>query len=154
MLADAVEGGRRVSARLQETLAQLADKLPFDADGLEALDRFGRVETDALLMQFMNMVAIVQDQLVRSILFAADEEVEGRTRIDHRNAAEKLGAWPPGLDFATVVRARNSLAHQYPHDPAKQASLINEVAAATPIALAAFRGMADYVARRYPELRR
>lgn len=152
MLAEAVEAARRLQRRLRRTLGTLDARLPFDADRLAALDEDGQMAADALLMQFINLVAIVQDRLMRSILFAAGEDVEGQTRIDRRSTAEKLDAWPPGLDFGIVARARNTLAHQYPHDPAKQVVIVNGVLGAIPLAMKAADAMLSYVARRHPDL--
>lgn len=151
MMADAVAAGRRVSARLQAGLDALAPRLPLDGDALANLDELSLKEVDSLLLQFMNMVSIVQGQLIRTVVRASGQDVGHMSPIDFVNAAEKLGAWPPGLGFKAVAEARNRLAHQYPHDPVRQAALVNQIVAAAPLALGAFRRLSDYVAQRHPE---
>jgi hypothetical protein len=69
------------------------------------------MQVDSLLMQFSNLVALVQDQLIRGVLLVVEEPLEGRSRLDQRLAAEKLGALPPGLDVPSMINARNRIAH-------------------------------------------
>lgn len=151
MMTNAVVGGRRVSARLEASLHSLGPLLSFNGDALSRLDDERLMQVDSLLLLFMNMVSIVQGQLIRTVVRTSGQDVGGMMPIDFVNAAEKLGAWPPSLDVKTVVEARNRLAHQYPHDPVRQAALVNQIAEAAPLALAAFRRLDEYVAERHPE---
>ncbi len=143
-ILDAIRSGTNSKAHIREALSNLESVLPIDADGIARFDRARRLEAESLLLNFGNLVAVIQDHLIRSILIAADETVDGRSRLDHRNTAEKLGALPPGLAFQDVANARNQLAHQYPADPDKQATLFNQVATAARIAIEAFDGLAAY----------
>ena len=43
-----------------------------------------------------------------------------------------------------MIDTRNTLAHQYPADPAKQADLVNAVTLASATAIAAFDALAAY----------
>lgn len=148
LISDAVEAGERTRARLLRVMEELAPKMPIRAEQLAALDWIDQLRTDSLLLQFNNMVAVVQDQLLRTILVKAEEPVERASRIDQRNMAEKIGAIPAGIDFRAIADARNEIAHQYPADPASRARLVNEVAAAAPEIIRAFDGLLAYVRQR------
>ena len=95
------------------------------------------MQIDSLLMQFSNHS--------RRRAGSADPRCAARRRraarrplrIDQRHMAEKLEALPPGVDFPAMINARNRIAHQYPANSAKQAEIINQVAAAVPVALSA-----------------
>lgn len=147
IIRDAIRSGTNAKAHIQEALSNLAPFLPVDPDRIAAFDRPRRLEAESLLLNFGNLVAVIQDQLIRSILIASEEKVEGRSRLDHRHTAEKLGALPDGLAFQDMVDVRNRLAHQYPADPIKQAALVNGVASAAVTAMAAFDGLAAYANR-------
>ena len=144
LVADAVSGGHQTGKRLRETLTELEPKLPFDASVIDRLSPIERFMVDSLLLQYGNMVAIVQDQLVRGLLLVAEGRLETRNREAQRLRAEQLGIIPAGLGFAAMAEARNRVAHHYPDDPAKQALAINEVAAAIPLAIEAFDALAAY----------
>lgn len=144
LLDDAVVAGRAVRERLIEALAFVEPRLPLGAEDLEELDRPGRLELDSLIVCFSNLVAVVQDQLIRSILVLEEEWSPRLTRIDQRNLVEKLGGLPPGLAYEAMIDTRNALAHLYPHRPDRQAEAVNAIAAASRTALAAFEGLAAY----------
>lgn len=144
LVADAVTGGRTTMRRLQELLTDLGDKLPLDAETIRSLARADRLATDSLLLQFGNMVAIVQDQLLRGILLARDGRLETRDRSQQRLHAEATGIIPAGFPFEAIARIRNQVAHQYPADPARQASIVNAAAAAVPEAIRTFEALAAY----------
>lgn len=144
LVADAVAGGRRAEGRLERTLSELRDTLPLDAVRIESLSRIQQLETDSLLLQFSNLAAIVRDQLLRAILLAQDGKLQSRERPEQQLRAEELGIIPKGLAFEAIAKARNRVAHQYPADPAKQAEIVNQVAAAVPLAIQAFDALATY----------
>lgn len=144
LVREAIRSGTNSKSHIQEALSNLQAVLPVDADAIARFDRPRRLEAESLLLNFGNLVAVIQDQLIRSILISANEKVEGLSRLDHRHIAEKLGALPAGLAVQAMADARNQLAHQYPADPDKQAALVNRVAAAAATAIAAFDGLAAY----------
>lgn len=144
LVADAVEGGRKATIRLRQTLADLSPTLPLNGVRIEELSRMEELLTDSLLLQYNNLFAIVQDQLVRGLLLATTGTLGSRNREDQRLRAEELGVVPKGLDFHTMAEARNSVAHQYPADPVRQAAVVNGVAAAVPLVIEAFEALAAY----------
>lgn len=146
LVADAVEGGRKAKIRLRQTLADLGPTLPLDGVKIEGLSRIEELLTDSLLLQYNNLFAIVQDQLVRGLLLATTGTLGSRNRDDQRLRAEELGIVPKGLDLRTMAEARNRVSHQYPADPVKQAAVVNDVATAVPLVIEAFDALADYAA--------
>ena len=148
LLEEALASGERTKSRLLRVLQELAPCLPMTASSVEALDWFGQLRTDGLLLQFNNLVAVVQDQLIRNVLLASEEPVQRLSRIDQRHVAEKIGALPEGIDFQAIVDARNGIAHQYPADLNDQALVINKVAEAAPHLLRAFDALATFVRER------
>lgn len=147
LLHDALASGRKVRARLGETLAEIQPMLPFDSARVDTFDRSASLLTDSLMLQFSNLVAIVQDQLVRTILLAAGQPLEKRSRADQRKAAETIGAIPPGIDFEALATARNRMSHQYPADPDKQAAMLNEVVMTIPVAFFAYDALERHAER-------
>lgn len=144
LVADAVEGGRKGTLRLRQTLDLLSGSLPVDAGTLESMRLEEQFRLDSLLLQYNNLFAIVQDQLVRGLLLATTGTLGSRNREDQRLRAEELGIVPKGLDFKSMAEARNSVSHQYPADPVKQAAVVNRVAAAVPLVIEAFEALAAY----------
>lgn len=144
LVADAVEGGRKGILRLRQTLSLLSDSLPVDAGTLEGMRIEEQFRLDSLLLQYNNLFAIVQDQLVRGLLLATTGTLGSRNREDQRLRAEELGIVPKGLDFKSMAEARNSVSHQYPADPVRQAAVVNGVAAAVPLVIEAFEALAAY----------
>lgn len=144
VIRDAISSGQNAKAHIREALVELRPVLPVDAKAVAGFDRGRRLEAESLLLNFGNLVAVIQDQLIRAILIASNERVQGQSRLDHQHTAEKLGALPDGLPFQAMIDTRNTLAHQYPADPAKQADIINAVDSASATAIAAFDGLAAY----------
>lgn len=148
LLSEALRSGERTKVNLTRLLAELSPNLPMTAAMIDSIEWLGRLRTDSLLLQFNNMVATVQDQLIRGILLAAEEPVARQSRVDQRNVAEKLGALPDGIDFKAIIDARNGIAHQYPADLAIQAGVINDAAKAATDLIRAFDGLAAYIRGR------
>lgn len=148
VLAEALHSGEATKLKLRRLMSELAPHIPLTADTLIARSWELELRTDSLLLQYTNMVAIVQDGMIRSILLAEAEPVARLSRLDQRHTIEKLGALPDGLALDRAANARNSIAHQYPDDAAYQAGMVNEVAEMTPTVIAAFDGLAEYARRR------
>lgn len=148
MLADALGSGEIATFRLRRVSSELLPDLPLTPHRIGSLTWDEQLRTDSLLLQFDNLVAIVQDQLIRGTLVAEGEPVAQLSRLDQRHVAEKIGALPNGLDLERIANARNAIAHRYPANADYQAAIINEVVTLTPMLIAAFEGLAEYVRRR------
>ena len=148
MVAEAVAAGSTIRSRLLRSTAILTDLFPLTGDVIGRFDHRMLVETDSFVLQFSNMVAVVQDRLMRALLTAEQEDVAGRSRLDRLHTAQKLGALPEDIAFAAMLDARNRIAHTYPNEPDKQAIILNKVWMAAPEAIRAFDEMAGYAARR------
>ena len=144
MISDAIVSGHRTRQRLAEVLDDLRPKLPLDEGSVRNLSRLELLLVDSLLLQYSNLVATVQDQLIRALLLAIEGALPSRQREEQRERAQALGMLPADIDFKAIAAARNAVAHNYPGQPAKQASAINEVVAAVPLALRAFDSLAHY----------
>jgi hypothetical protein len=141
MIAEAIEAGLLTRQRLAEVLDDLRPKLPLDEERIRGLSRLERLLADSLLLQFGNLVATIQDQLIRTLLLAREGSLPSRKREEQRERAQALGMLPADIDFKAIADARNVVAHNYPGQPAKQARAINEVVAAVPVALRAFEAL-------------
>lgn len=148
MVEEAIASGLLTRKRLTEVLDDLRPKLPLDEDKVRGLSRLERLLADSLLLQFGNLVATIQDQLIRTLLLASDGALPSRRRDAQRERAQALGILPDDIDFKTIADARNAVAHNYPGQPAKQARAINEVVAAVPVALRAFEALLRYAERK------
>ena len=148
LLAEALRSGDLAKQKLGRLLSELSPDLPLTPARVGSLTWDEQLRTDSLLLQFNNLVAIVQDQMIRGVLLAEEEPVARLSRLDRRHAAEKFGALPDGVDLERIADARNNVADQHPADAEHQASIINEVATLTPMLIIAFDELADFARRR------
>lgn len=144
LLENALESGDKVRTRIVATVDELSPRIPFDEPGVAAFDREASLLTDSLLMQFNNFVAIVQDQLIRTLLLSAGRHVAGMPKGGQLKQVQDMGALPREPGFDAITKARNRVAHQYPARPAKQAEILNEVVEAIPIAVKAYDALAAF----------
>ena len=147
-LGELLAGGERLKRSIAEVQEVIAPHMPLAATDMDRLPASARIAIDAFLLRFANLAMLVHDPLLRSILLAEKETLEGRSRRDALNLAAKLGALPSGVDPDAILAARHRLAHTYPNDPARQASLVNQVYDVAPMLVAMFDGFADFTLRR------
>lgn len=119
-----------------------------DRAAIADLDERTSETVDALLFRYANLVALLQEQVFRSILIVEDIETLGLTNRDVANVVEKLGVIASRERFAAAVVARNRLSHTYPFGDDSLASRMNDVFANIPIVLSALDGAIRHARRR------
>ena len=151
MLEDALASGDQVRNRILASVAELAPVTPFDDERWQGMDRFTSLLTESLLLQFSNFVAIVQDQLIRTILLAAGGSVAGMSRADQLRAVQEMAGGPDEPDFARITKIRNRVAHVYPAQLGRQAEIVNEVVEVAPIVARTYDGLAGFARKLLSE---
>lgn len=147
-LRELLAAGEQLKRSIEEVRVLIAPHMPLSPEDIEQLPASARIAADAFLLRFANLTMLVHDPLLRSILLAEKETLDGRSRRDALNLAAKLGALRPDVDPDSILGARHRLAHVYPNDPARQASLVNQIFDTAPMLVAMYDGLSEYALRR------
>ena len=139
----------KIAARLFWSHDRVAHLMPLDATKVDGLTEEDEERLDAYLLRFNSLTAMMQDHITRALLKAEEEDDTERSRKDRRLVLEKLGALNPKLDFGTLAELRNRLAHFYPDDSLKQASILNQVFDRTSDLLESFGDVLGYADRKF-----
>lgn len=112
--------------RLRWAMNALSKKLPFTEEKINQL----KPEEIAILDQFIVRFSKLQDamgaKLFPATLELTYEQGQLTTFIDKLNRLEKIGAIDSANYWLELREMRNLFAHDYPSDPALQASILNK----------------------------
>ena len=107
----------------------LLGPLPVDVPAFLALDRVERTAARALLKAFEQAQDILA-RIYRTYLLSEQIDISGMTARDIANRMEKYGMLADAAIWASLVRMRDRLAHEYPVSPTEQLERVTETAAA------------------------
>ena len=100
---------------------------PLSLESLNALNEDQKESIDALILRYSQCVAMIQDQIFRSILLALQEDVNDKSNRDKSLLMEKLGAIKSADEFGVAAVLRNKFAHFYPEQSQNQLEKLNQV---------------------------
>jgi uncharacterized protein YutE (UPF0331/DUF86 family) len=136
-------------ARLTRSVDQLASLLPIPADALADLTPEQQDLIDAFLKRFEQVLITLQDQVFRGIALLEGHDPGSMSRRDLVELMERVGALDSATRFRDQIALRNRLAHTYPHDPARQAMILNAAYAAAADLLATAARSEQLIHRAY-----
>ena len=124
LLADYMETCRRLDTGFRRSCDQVAPLMPMSSDGIAMLP----ADREDHVLSFLKRFEQYADTLNRTLKTIAQVmelgRVERLTARDIANRADKLGIIDADL-WSEAIRTRNTLAHEYPLRPDKQAEQIN-----------------------------
>jgi len=133
---------------LGESLADAVPWLPLlegQSLGKEPLRIF-----DQMAYRFAKLQDSMGEKLLPAILGLAQEPIApSATFAEKLNRLERIGVIPSAEEWKQLRSARNAIAHEYPDDPALQASAINEFYSAAKRLSALFASIAQYVSAHF-----
>ena len=125
---------------------RVARLVPISAERMQ--DKLGP-EDHIFILAFLKAYEQLEDTLHRTLKLLAMLMQLGKTeRLSPRDVAHRavsLGIFTDGRAWADAVRVRNTLAHEYPLNPAKQAEQVNSAWAAIPTLLETLEAVHKFV---------
>lgn len=129
-----------------------AKRLQFAMDKLQPLmpisgTRFAQLSEQEILLwelfssRFSKLQDLMGAKLFSLILELSEEPGESDTFIDKLNLLEKIGLIPDARKWRELREIRNHLSHEYPDDPEKNATYLNQAFAIAPYLLQCFETM-------------
>ena len=119
--------GERLAVGFERAVAQAGSIMPLGPDRIDTLP----FDDESAILAFLKRYEQFEDALNRTLKLLSKLMEHGRierlTSVDVTRRAHALGILDSDKVWADAVRTRNTLAHEYPLDPAKRA---NQVAAA------------------------
>ena len=100
---------------------------------------------DALILRYAQCVSMIQDQLVRGIAYAAQEDLSDNSNRDKTLLMETLGAIRSAEEFGTAATLRNKFAHHYPEETETRIERLNLVITEARFAVETFRDISRYL---------
>ncbi len=145
-----VAAARRSAELLAVYHGKLLPLYPLKPDNVEHLDSEQTMPVYALFKKYEQLIVLLNDNILKHIPYFDLENVGRMSRFDTIIYAEKAGILQSAQRFVDAVALRNQLAHEYPLDSSKQASLINAVIVETEVLLRVFAQLTSYIASRAP----
>jgi len=149
ILRSGLDAATRLAGRLRRSQRTLEHLAPFSPERLDALSETDEERVDAMLQRFGTLAILVQDHLFKAVLVLEEEDVGALSQKDRRLRMEALGALPASVDFGRIAVLRNRLAHDYPNDPARRASIVSAVFGAIDDIVAALDGIVGYARAKH-----
>ena len=118
--------GQRIE-KLVYSLNKNRALFPLTVDALSCLSNEQEESIDALILRYSQSVAMIQDQLFRSIATIEQEDLSDKSNRDKVLLMEKLGAIRSADEFGTAAVLRNKFAHHYPEAVADRIARLNLV---------------------------
>jgi hypothetical protein len=122
----ALDACRRHAERLEWALDTLETEFPLTAEKLQNLDDRDHAVIDQFILRFSKLQDAMGARLFPALLDLLQEPGDLEAFIDRLNRLEKLGVIESADDWQQFREMRNQFAHDYPNDPALQASLLNK----------------------------
>ena len=115
---------KRHAARLTWAKSQLG--FPFTPEALAKLDETSLAILDQFSTRFYKLQDAMGAKLFPAVLELSKEQGDLAAFIDQLHRLEKIGAIPSAENWLLLREMRNQFSHDYPDDPALQASLLNK----------------------------
>ena len=125
LLTEYLESGARIHAGFNQTVELAAAFLPVTADGIDALSVRDETTVLAFLKRFEQFEDLLGHALKAISKIMEHGKIERLTSRDVAHRAWALGILSDEKIWSDAVRTRNALAHEYPINPEKRASQVN-----------------------------
>jgi hypothetical protein len=122
----ALEICRRHADRLSWALHTLEVQFPLSAEKLQNLSDRDHAVIDQFVLRYSKLQDAMGARLFPALLDLLQEPGDLEAFIDRLNRLERLGVIESADDWQQFREMRNQFAHDYPNDPALQASLLNK----------------------------
>lgn len=111
---------------LTEALTDAEKWLPFTAESVQHITKEQRRILDQVAYRFTKLQDTMGQKVLPTLLELAQEPIASdATFAEKLNWLERMGALPSAEEWKRLRVARNAIAHEYPDDPALQASAVN-----------------------------
>lgn len=128
----------RHAERLRWAMTTLAEKFPLSPETLDRLSDIDLAVVDQFIVRFSKLQDAIGAKLLPGVLELTKEPGDYPAFIDKLNRLEKIGAIPSAAQWLQLREMRNQFSHEYPDDPAIQASLLNKAFGLAGVLLDAF----------------
>lgn len=121
---------RQHARYMRYALTALGPVLPLTGARLQSLDAEAVQDLDQFVLRFGKLQDALGLRLLPSVLAYLQEPYESRPMLDKLNRLEQLGFLEHAGDWSRLRAIRNQFTHEYPDEPQKNASLLNQAFAA------------------------
>lgn len=111
--------------RLNWSMKQMQPHIPFTADTLSDLNDIDLAILDQFSTRFSKLQDVMGEKLFPAVLGLTKEPGNLVAFVDKLQRMEKIGAIHSADDWLLLREMRNAFSHEYPDDPAIQASIID-----------------------------
>lgn len=111
--------------RIQMALHHLQSIFPITPAILKALSEKEIGFLELLTSRFAKLQDTIGQKVFPLLLILVREDIQNKTFIDRLNKLEKIGALKSVAFWDTLRDIRNSIAHEYPDDPALMSHRLN-----------------------------
>ncbi|MBV9843397.1 MAG: hypothetical protein JOY99_17980 [Sphingomonadaceae bacterium] len=126
LLAEYLATCARLHRGFEETSGVIAPLMPMSPDRIDALPIDAETSKLAYLKRFEQFEDILQRTLEAISRIMEHGKIERMTSVDVTRRAYALGILDNEKIWANAVRVRNALAHEYPLNPEKRTSQVNQ----------------------------
>jgi len=128
----------RHAERLRWAMATLEARFPLSPKMIDDLSDMDLAVVDQFIVRFSKLQDAIGAKLLPGVLELTKEPGDYPAFIDKLNRLEKIGAIPSASQWLQLREMRNQFSHEYPDDPAIQASLLNKAFGLASVLLDAF----------------
>lgn len=121
---------------------------PLDITTLERLSEDQKESVDAWILRYSQCVSLIQDQLIKGVLIAEQEDIVGKSNRDKGLLAEKFGAIKSAEDFSVAAVLRNKFAHFYPEQGRDQLAKLNTLVEESLYVMEVFASLSQYISEK------
>lgn len=135
---------RKHRVRINEAFEEIKDIFPLSGKKYLGLTSYEIKNIDQYLFRFSKMQDTIGEKLFRLIVEDFVENINTMTFIDILNRLEKVGIIQSRVEWNTLRKARNNIAHQYDDDENEMAEAINNIFAQKDVLLSVFDNIEQY----------
>jgi len=117
---------RRHADRLQWSIKELEECLPFTLESLDGLSDIQLAVLDQFASRFSRLQDTMGAKLFSAVLELTKEQGSLDAFVDKLHRLEKIGAIPSANDWLILREMRNAFSHEYPDDPEIQVAVLNK----------------------------
>lgn len=126
LFTDGFKAAHAVSRRLRHSQEDLASLMPLDAGRMDAFGIAEHMRLDAFIQRFQSLQDILDAQVLRGLLALEEVDLTDKTPRDVSNLLEKYGIIDAAPRWRELRDLRNTMAHEYPDEPAVQVDRLNK----------------------------
>ncbi len=135
---------KKHKVRINEAFGEIKDIFPLSGKKYLNLTSSEVKNIDQYLFRFSKMQDTIGEKLFRLIVEDFVENIDSMTFIDILNRLEKIGIIQNTIEWNTLRKVRNNIAHQYDDDENEMAEAINSIFAQKDVLLSVFDNIEQY----------